>query len=1248
MIQVNTLRLEIEKPMNLESKHTACRFDWRIFVIFFIAFGCDDSSESSGDASCAFNSDCQEGERCLDGVCQPSVEPGCVGEACPCTSNADCDARLVCDLESSLCVPLECLNALDCTLGEICLGGRCQVDVSADRDSDGVPDGSPENPRDNCPNVPNTDQDDTDSDGTGDLCDLDIDGDGLINESDNCPYARNLDQGDQDSDGVGDLCDDDFRGPDLFVNYVDHTTPLGSIDILVNGGVPPYEISFVHAVPRSGPNALITPDGKFIAGSVGRVTEEIMVRDSVNHEVAVSIDVGEGINIFPKSLRGAAGAFERIDITGGSPPYRVDIFGQTDSTFDLEHMILRLPSQPDQVAYLKVSDSNGLSIVGEFHSDAFQNASEAFDFRGRLYTLGGDLMIYQVNIDQNKNISKHLVFNMQLNDVKSIFIGEEEYLMALDLNLNNFFHIIDLNSNDEMELISSFYIENYVGTRRIINTNRFKGGAVYPIISVSNFDQIDYYFIKNIPENDSILRPNASVEKPENVNVINRFVTPYTKNHPMDSKALMYVYEYSGEPERYIGIIKPIHSLDDCNDCEFAMIDGGGVSGESFITTPLDACNVVNNQNHCRSFEIYSDENHTVFVHWNLYGYIDVHQVENDLSSSFYRSNTSGDVGNGKSCDPCNRADSAECDLGLQCVENQGESFCLRECTSDVDCPVSEGGCIEGYCRSVLKVCIPNDILFFNDNPRRISRSDTNGDGVDEFYISYLNDVREYSYDPDLRQLTESFIYPKYLFASPIDIKFFDYNNDGNMDLYIYDADRGGTVVTSRYSHLKEAGLSIDENAYSALSVIKKSNKHYLLTRNPGGASFFDLTNFGQRIDSVFANDITFSPHLLNYGEKDYLLIPFFQSLKLNLFSILAKKDDRPFKYLTSTQTLLQPNELIMNKDLNRDGVEEFLFNHEIIEKKIISYSIMPDGQIQQEPVFNSDFSRYGVADFVTPGRDKIIIRDDSLYLQNSFKYYELSDPDTNGILQRRLLLSLDSDSFYSRDNVTYEIYSDCDLDGFDELIQLLRPIDLDGKNKQDQILIYKYFGDSFSPYKSQRFDGYYKTPYLSESENTYLGDDYASKAFIFDYNQDGINDLIVLDRGLRKLHMMQGNGSCSFIKTDTINTSDAIGTLATYINRFGNLNFIFENPIGRIVEYTYVLDTSSSYLALKQVCDTCTENAECGTSEDLCAIEIGYRNYCAMSCQDGRSCPEGFDCVHNPEWRYDQCMPRMSGTCPR
>jgi hypothetical protein len=71
---------------------------------------------------------------------------------------------------------------------------------------------------DNCPDVCNPYQEDTDCDGVGNACDncphkpnpyqKDTDYDGVGDACDNCPYVANPGQGDTDGDGKGNACDD--------------------------------------------------------------------------------------------------------------------------------------------------------------------------------------------------------------------------------------------------------------------------------------------------------------------------------------------------------------------------------------------------------------------------------------------------------------------------------------------------------------------------------------------------------------------------------------------------------------------------------------------------------------------------------------------------------------------------------------------------------------------------------------------------------------------------------------------------------------------------------------------------------------------------------------------------------------------------------------------------------------------------------------------------------------------------------
>ncbi len=75
--------------------------------------------------------------------------------------------------------------------------------IASDTDGDGVSD-----TQDNCPSVANADQADLDGDGTGDVCDNDIDGDGVANALDAFPLDP-TETTDTDNDGIGNNADTD-------------------------------------------------------------------------------------------------------------------------------------------------------------------------------------------------------------------------------------------------------------------------------------------------------------------------------------------------------------------------------------------------------------------------------------------------------------------------------------------------------------------------------------------------------------------------------------------------------------------------------------------------------------------------------------------------------------------------------------------------------------------------------------------------------------------------------------------------------------------------------------------------------------------------------------------------------------------------------------------------------------------------------------------------------------------------------
>jgi syndecan 4 len=158
-----------------------------------------------------------------------ACEPGYIGNG-----HTGCFPGNFCELGMHSCHD----NALCTTTGLGQFKCKCKTGFTGngvycgkDSDLDGFPDErlfcvDPVCYKDNCPNKPNSGQENQDGDGFGDACDDDIDDDGWVNYKDNCPFVYNTEQTDFDKDGVGDACDNCWNYTDPLRANNDTRNPL--------------------------------------------------------------------------------------------------------------------------------------------------------------------------------------------------------------------------------------------------------------------------------------------------------------------------------------------------------------------------------------------------------------------------------------------------------------------------------------------------------------------------------------------------------------------------------------------------------------------------------------------------------------------------------------------------------------------------------------------------------------------------------------------------------------------------------------------------------------------------------------------------------------------------------------------------------------------------------------------------------------------------------------------------------------
>ena len=260
----------------------------------------------------------------------------------------------------------------------ICLLVACGGGTNAPLDSDGdeVADTS-----DNCPATANADQNDTDADGTGDVCDDDKDGDTVLNDADNCPLIANTDQADADVNGQGDVCDAmptayvynnaAFTGSDSSVSYTGQTAR----QVLI-GDMAYYMQSVLEDTTATTEAEKVTAMEFFVYGTDADVTSTLIgtwIKDADNvalKDAATYGDISSGKNL-DKKIAGGCGANcgEESKLIGG------EFFGWSYGIIPatplelVDHWIATQATLASDGAAVQVTDATGATSSANVNTD---------------------------------------------------------------------------------------------------------------------------------------------------------------------------------------------------------------------------------------------------------------------------------------------------------------------------------------------------------------------------------------------------------------------------------------------------------------------------------------------------------------------------------------------------------------------------------------------------------------------------------------------------------------------------------------------------------------------------------------------------------------------------------------------------------------------------------------------------------------------------------------------------------------
>ncbi len=196
---------------------------------------------------------------------------------------------------------------------------------------------------DNCVDVDNPDQENIDGDGWGDACDPDKDNDTYLDETDNCPSIPN-DQSDLDLDGLGDLCDSDDDGDGI----------LDSVDGVFTAGVFSDQSSLVSDE---------FTDQHLGGGSFGTIQSTggliLEISDAPDPAQGLQIDAIGGRGTASVRICGISGGQGRLKLDGGD---RVILTCGSASVEALTDQVEVLLAEDDESIVITLPNAVGVKI----------------------------------------------------------------------------------------------------------------------------------------------------------------------------------------------------------------------------------------------------------------------------------------------------------------------------------------------------------------------------------------------------------------------------------------------------------------------------------------------------------------------------------------------------------------------------------------------------------------------------------------------------------------------------------------------------------------------------------------------------------------------------------------------------------------------------------------------------------------------------------------------------------------------